>query len=189
MKLFFATSNKNKVLEASKLLEPLGIKPDQLRLPYPEIQADTLEEVARFGLKFLKKNRPLILEDAGLFIDSLSGFPGVYSAYVFKTIGNEGILRLLEGKKRNAIFRSVIGLIERGGKISLFPGVCRGMIAEEARGECGFGYDPLFIPEGSKKRFAEMETEEKNRFSHRGKSFKRFYDYFQLQIESGLQPM
>jgi len=90
--LYFVTGNKGKVLEAKTKFLELDIKISQKDLGYPEIQADKLEDVALFGAEYIQKkmNKPFILEDAGLFIDSLDGFPGVYSAYVFYRIGCAG---------------------------------------------------------------------------------------------------
>ncbi len=97
-KLYFITSNKGKVREATEKLRPLGYSVIQKDLGYPEVQADSLEEVALQGVAHIqaKYHQAFMLEDAGLFIDALQGFPGVYSKYVFFTIGLPGILRLLE---------------------------------------------------------------------------------------------
>ncbi len=117
---------------------------------------------------------PFILEDAGLFVDALKGFPGVYSKYVFFTIGLAGILRLLEGiENRKAVFRSVYAYGEPGKKPIIIIGECKGIISTEEHGNHGFGYDPLFIPDGGEKTFGEMTVEEKNQFSHRGKALQK----------------
>ncbi|MDK2870545.1 MAG: XTP/dITP diphosphohydrolase [Pyrococcus sp.] len=181
MELFFITSNDGKVREAKKFLEPLGINVIKKPLEYPEIQADTLEDVVVFGLNWLKDkvDKPFIIEDSGLFIEALNGFPGVYSAYVYKTIGLDGILKLMEGiENRKAYFKSVIGFYD--GEIHLFVGEVRGRISNEKRGSHGFGYDPIFVPDGFDKTFAEMSTEEKNSVSHRGKALKEFYSWMIL---------
>jgi len=180
--IYFITGNKGKVLEAKKKFSDLDIEIIQKDLGYPEIQADTLEEVARFGADHIKKrfDHPFILEDAGLFIDSLDGFPGVYSAYIFYKIGCSGILKLLEefdDNKRKATFRSVYVYGEPGKKSILFVGESHGRISRRIQGEHGFGYDPIFIPDKLNKTFAQMETEEKNRYSHRGKSLGKLIDF------------
>ena len=121
------------------------------------------------------------MEDAGLFIKSLEGFPGVYSSYVFFTVGLNGILKLmagLEAEKRKASFKSVFAFSEPNQEPILFIGECNGLISNEEKGTRGFGYDPIFIAEGETKTFAEMETKEKNRFSHRGKSLELVVNYF-----------
>ncbi len=162
------THNRHKYEEMRKIVP--GLK--MVDMEYPEIQANTLEEVVDFSLEYLSKviGENFIIDDSGLFIEALNSFPGVYSAYVFDTLGNEGILKLMEEKeRREAYFKTVVGIRFEGINYKLV-GICHGKIAEEPKGENGFGYDPIFIPEGSEKTFAEMSTEEKNRVSHRGKA-------------------
>jgi len=174
--LYFITSNKGKVREATEKLRPLGFSVEQKNLGYPEVQADSLEEVALQGIEYvrMKFHHAFMLEDAGLFIDVLQGFPGVYSKYVFFTIGLPGILRLLDGmKNRTAVFRSVYAYSEPGKKPMIVVGECTGMISTEQRGEHGFGYDPIFIPNGAEKTFGEMTIEEKNQYSHRAKALEK----------------
>jgi XTP/dITP diphosphohydrolase len=125
-----------------------------------------------------KIEEPFIKDDSGLFIDALKGFPGVYSSYVQKSIGNEGILRLMDGvENRAAYFRTVIGLFIPEKGISLFSGECRGSISSEIRGKQGFGYDPIFIPDGEDRTFAEMSLEEKNNISHRIRAIKGLVNF------------
>jgi len=178
--MYFITGNKGKAEEAREKLKPLHIMIIQRDLGYPEIQADTLEEVARAGVEYVQQkfNQPFILEDAGLFIEHLQGFPGVYSKYVFLTIGLPGILQLLAGvKKRTAVFRSVYAYAEPKQPPFIVCGECEGTITTSVRGTHGFGYDPLFIPTGSTKTFGEMTTEEKNRFSHRAKALEKLVQH------------
>ncbi len=182
-KIYFITSNKGKILEAKTRLSEVGIEVVQKNLGYPEIQADTLEEVARYGVISVRErfNKAFILEDAGLFIKSLKGFPGVYSSYIFLTVGLKGILKLmigLESEKRKASFKSVFAFSEPGQEPIIFIGECNGFISDEEKGNHGFGYDPIFIAEGETKTFAEMDAREKNRFSHRGKSLDLLVNYF-----------
>ena len=183
--VYFITGNKGKVQEATEKFTPLGISIEQKNLGYTEIQAETLEEVARFGVTQIQQKKishPFILEDAGIFIDSLQGFPGVYSSYVFFSIGLDGILNLLKNTtNRTAVFRSVFAYAEPTGKPTLFIGECKGNISMKKHGSKGFGYDPIFIPKGSEKTFAEMDTFEKNRVSHRGKSLDELYNFLQEQ--------
>jgi XTP/dITP diphosphohydrolase len=168
--LYFITSNKGKVAEATEKLKSLEYNVVQKDLGYPEIQADTLEEVAQYGVEHVSElfDKSFMLEDAGLCIEALNWFPGVYSKYVFFTIGLPGILRLLESeKKRDAVFRSVYAYSEPGKKPILVVGECQGTITRKPRGTNGFGYDPIFIPTGASKTFAEMSIDEKNQYSHR----------------------
>jgi len=176
--LYFVTSNRHKYEEIQKMTR---IPIEQKRLGYPEIQADTLEAVAEFGIEFCysQLKTPCFIEDSGLFVDALSGFPGVYSSYVFKTLGCEGILKLLgKNKNRKAHFKSVIAY-KTEKETTLFTGEVTGYITETQKGEKGFGFDPLFIPEGKSKTFAQMDAEEKNLYSHRGKAFKTFIKYIE----------
>jgi XTP/dITP diphosphohydrolase len=176
------TGNTGKLKEIKKWLEPLGTQVVLLDKEFIEVQAGSLEEVIFQGMELIqmeeKIEEPFIKDDSGLFIDALNGFPGVYSSYVQKSIGNEGILRLLEGtENRTAYFRTVIGLFVPGKGISLFSGECRGNISEEIRGKQGFGYDPIFIPDGETRTFAEMSLEEKNSISHRIRAIKGLVDF------------
>ncbi len=185
MEIVFATQNRGKFKEAKEKLERIGIKLLHYDKGYPEIQADNLVDVAIYGARYLSRkiDKPFFLEDAGLFIRSLNGFPGVYSAYVFKKIGCRGILRLMEAEEdRYAEFRSVIVYKEKGKKAKVFIGTCQGMISHEERGTKGFGFDPIFIPSGSDKTFGEMDVREKNRYSHRGKSIEMLAKYLRKKL-------
>lgn len=167
--IYFVTSNKGKFVEAQAIFGDL----EQKNIGYNELQVDTLEEVVDFGMKevMARLKGPVMIEDAGLFIDCLKGFPGVYSAYAQKTIGNCGILRLMEGMDdRGAAFKSVVGYAEPGKEPVAFKGELKGDIGFEPRGTGGFGYDPVFYVNG--KSLAEMGLEEKNRISHRAGSMK-----------------
>jgi len=181
--IYFITSNSGKVLEVKNKLTDVDIKVVQKNLGYPEIQTNSLEEVAMFGAEHVQKRfkLPFILEDAGLFIESLGGFPGVFSAYAYHTIGCNGILKLMkdkEGNNRKAVFRSIFAYAEPVRKPILFVGECHGTILDKMQGNNGFGYDPIFIPDGGNKTFAEMSTSEKNQISHRAKSLEKLIDFF-----------
>jgi XTP/dITP diphosphohydrolase len=182
--LWFITSNQGKFQEASRKLADIQIQVVQKNLGYPELQANSLEDVARFGVDFLqeKVDQAFFLEDAGLFIESLQEFPGVYSSYVYHTIGLQGILDLMKEKpktERKACFRSVIAYREPGQSPRFFCGECLGWITSAKRGSHGFGYDPIFIPQGEMRTFAEMQTEEKNQYSHRGRSLSQLCSFLQ----------
>ena len=180
--IYFVTSNNGKLKETKTRLSGVGVNVVQKNLGYPEIQADTLQDVASFGVKHIQKriDSPFILEDAGLFIEHLNGFPGVYSAYVFYSIGCSGILRLLDGvdaSNRKTCFRSVFAYGEPNKKPRFFVGECHGRISTQELGNQGFGYDPVFIPDGDARAFAQMDTKEKNSFSHRGKSLEKLVEF------------
>ena len=148
----------------------------QKDLGYPEVQADSLEEVAQQAIEHVraKFQQAFMLEDAGLFIEALQGFPGVYSKYVFFTLGLPGILRLLdEVKNRKAVFLSVYAYSKPAKKPVIVVGECTGTISIEMLGKHGFGYDPIFIPNGAEKTFGEMTIGEKNQFSHRARALEK----------------
>lgn len=172
-RITFVTGNAGKLAEARALLDGIA-EVDQDTRGYLEIQADTLEEVVRHGLDEVGKrlDPPYILEDSGLFIDPLHGFPGVYSAYVYKTLGCHGILHLLDdhpAHERTAQFAATVGYRDSKGDDHVFDGLVTGRIARTERGSAGFGYDPIFSPDaGDGRTFAEMEPQEKGRLSHRG---------------------
>jgi XTP/dITP diphosphohydrolase len=170
--LYFITSNKGKFKEIANKLIKVDVKVIQKNLGYPEVQANSLEDVVNFGVNYIieKFQKPFIIEDAGIFIKNLNDFPGVFSADVFYKIGCKGILKLLEDvkKDREACFKSVIAYVNSDRQIHIFTGECMGVIGFEEMGSNGFGYDPIFIPQGETKTFAQMTVEEKNRYSHRG---------------------
>lgn len=166
------TSNEAKFREVSLLLKERGVDLEFLEVRYPEVQANRLEEVVTSALDWLAPihGDDLVVDDSGLFVQALAGFPGVYSSYVYGTLGGEGILRLLEGARgRRATFQTVLGL-RTDGVNHLFRGRCEGTIAEKAKGGQGFGFDPIFVPQGATRTFAEMTRGEKNAVSHRGRA-------------------
>lgn len=152
-----------------------GITIRRLDFHYREIRSDNLEEVARDAVlaAFELCRAPVFVEDAGLFIDALNGFPGTYSGWVQKKLGNAGILKLLEGEAdRSARFEAVIAYHD-GFRVSCFAGRCDGDISDMERGRGGFGFDPIFVPRGHPQTFAE-NIELKNNLSHRYKSLLEF---------------
>ena len=173
--VLFASSNKNKYVEVKQILHEHGIKVGFFKFTPVEIQSDKLEEIAsdkaRQASKLVK--HPIIVEDAGLFVDSLGGFPGPYSSYVLSTIGNSGILRLL-GSNRKASFRSVIAY-SSGRTLKIFSAAVPGKIARKPAGG-GWGYDPIFIPKGRSKTYGQIE--DKNQISHRRMSLEGFASWF-----------
>lgn len=176
MKINFITTNKHKVEEAKRILRNFGIEVKHINIRYPEIQGK-LVDVAKYGAKHAagRLGKPVIVEDAGIFIKALNWFPGTYSSYVQKTISNRGILKLMDNvKDRYAEFRSVVGFCKPEDKPKSFSGIVRGHISYEEKGRHGFAYDPIFYPEGYDKTFGEMKTDKKNEISHRRKSFEKF---------------
>jgi len=180
MKLIFATNNQHKIGEIRSILkdqleiitlEEAGIKTE---IPEP---FDTLEENATNKSRTIYKMTEMdcFSEDTGLLVDALNGEPGVKSArYAGEECSFDAnidkLLSNLAGKQdRTAHFKTVISLLIKGRE-TRFEGICEGRIIEEKKGKAGFGYDPVFIPVGSDKTFAEMTIEEKNKFSHRRKA-------------------
>ena len=148
----------------------------------PEIQSEDLREVAERSVLYAYDvlREPVMVEDAGLFIEALNGFPGPFSSYVYKTIGVEGILKLMRGvEDRRAKFVSVIAFYSPITEpVKFFTGEVEGRISEEARGSKGFGFDPIFIPaEGDGRTFGEMDVEEKNKLSHRARAARKFAEW------------
>lgn len=170
----FITSNEGKFREAKSLAERFSIDIEWLKMEYEEPQGSDLEKIARRSAEILAREikDPFFIEDSGLFIEALNGFPGPYSSYVFKTIGNKGILRLMNGiSHRKAYFKAVVAYFD-GTKIMTFEGIVEGEIATEIRGDKGFGFDPIFLY--GNRTFAEM-GEEKNLVSHRRRALEKFF--------------
>ena len=173
--LFFASSNNHKYHEAKKILDSFGIQLGFFESNLEEIQSNLLKDIAlkKATDAFSKFKKPVIVEDDGLFIDSLDGFPGPYSSYVFKTIGNKGILNLLKNN-RKAQFVSVITYCDEK-ILQSFYGKLDGTISKSQKGK-GWGYYPIFIPKNSKKTFAEINN--KNELSHRYQTLKKFSNWY-----------
>ncbi|MCP8308150.1 MAG: XTP/dITP diphosphatase [archaeon] len=178
--LYFATSNKHKFNEAKDVLKDYNFKLKIIKSKFEEIQSDDLRKIALHALSkaLIIDKSPMIVEDAGLFINALNGFPGPYSSYVHRTLGIDGIIKLMSSKDdREAEFRSVVAFSDFS-ITKTFQGVVRGMISIQPRGKSGFGFDPIFIPKGLEKTFAEMSLEDKNRYSHRAIALKKFATWY-----------
>jgi XTP/dITP diphosphohydrolase len=174
----FVSTNQNKFLEVQSILSTRSITVDFSQIHLVEIQSDSLEEIAREKAKtaFAKMGRPVIVEDDGLFIDSLAGFPGQYSSFVFRTIGNDGILKLLaRSAERSAYFSSVIAFYN-GITLSISDGRVDGRISDRIT-EGGWGYDPVFVPDGTDLTFAELKKS-KNEYSHRKRALEKFAKWY-----------
>ncbi|HZY70584.1 MAG TPA: non-canonical purine NTP pyrophosphatase [Thermoplasmata archaeon] len=168
MDVTFVTSNRGKRAEVTEILQPFGVRVRWSRRVLPEPQSESLAEVVRAKLSGAAGLGAVVLvEDSGLFIPALGGFPGVYSHFVLRTIGVPGVIRLAGARTLPARFETVAG-VRRGRSVRLFRGSVAGHLAARPRGNEGFGFDPIFVPAGSPQTYAEMSPEEKNRFSHRG---------------------
>lgn len=179
---FFVTSNVHKFMEARLVFAEYKIAAALLRVEIHEVQDDDIENIAKASAMEAaeKCNLPVIVEDAGLFIDALNGFPGPYSSYVYRTIGDKGILRLMRGiSQRKAYFRSVVAYCDPEGSLRCFDGKAEGRISRRELGAYGFGFDPIFVSSSGRGRtFAEMTIREKNRYSHRAKALREFAKWY-----------
>ena len=184
-KIVFATNNAHKLEEVAAILgesyEVLSLREIGCDADIPET-ADTFADNAMQKAQYVKQHfgYDCFADDSGLEVDALNGAPGVYSAR-YSGGGSEAnmdkLLNNLTGKsERGAQFRTVIALL-MGEKTQLFEGIVRGAIIEERRGEGGFGYDPIFVPEGYEHTFAELGSEVKNRISHRAKAVEQLAHY------------
>ena len=184
--LFFATSNENKFQEAERILANLGVKINLFKTTLEEIQSNDLNDIAKKKAinAFKLVQKPVIIEDDGLFIDSLNGFPGPYSSYVYDTIGNKGIMSLLENSVvRDAKFVSIIAYLDSTSDVKLFESSIPGKITSIIE-KGGWGYDPIFIPDGESKTYANVS--DKDKFSHRSASLTKFSSWFlNRQKDSG----
>ncbi|MFH1127752.1 MAG: XTP/dITP diphosphatase [archaeon] len=178
MLIYFATGNNNKLKEFRNALAPSGIEIEHIDIDYPEIRSDDIEEIAKSGAIYVsnKTDKPVIVEDTGLFIGSLNGFPGAYTKWVHQKIGHEGLFRLLEEKDRRAEFRTCIAFSEPGREPVTFIGIAKGTLILEERGKEGWGHDPIFIPEGYDRTWAQ-DPELKSRTSHRARAIEKFREW------------
>ena len=189
-KLVFATNNAHKLEEIAAILgdkvELLSLNDIDCHTDIPET-AETLEGNALLKSSFIYRNYQLdcFADDTGLEVEALNGAPGVYSARYAEGEGHDAqahmrkLLHELEGKEnRKAQFRTAISLI-LDGKEYLFEGVIKGEIIKEKRGDSGFGYDPIFKPEGYEQTFAELGNETKNKISHRALAVQKLCEFLQ----------
>ena len=170
--LLFVSSNPGKVREVEAIL---GAPVEQLALDLPEIQALDVAEVVRAKARtaFAEAGRPVVVEDTGLSIDALNGLPGALVRWFLMTIGPAGICALIPpGAERGALARSAVALCG-GERVEVLVGETRGVIVAAPRGEGGFGWDPIFQPDGASRTFAEMDQAEKNRYSMRRRALEQ----------------
>lgn len=166
-KITYVTGNWAKIASAKQALEPLGFEIDNVKMETPEIQADDVNEVAIYSAKWAceKLNKPVLKNDSGLFVEGLKGFPGVYTHYADDTIGEDGLLKLMEGmENRKAYFKESIAYCEPGKEPVVFEGITRGTIATEKSGTYGWSWDFIFIPDGETKTLGNFPDEERWNF-------------------------
>ena len=187
MELIIASQNQNKLVEFKKILGDkinlFSLSDIGLNQEIPENEK-TIKKIAMFKAKFVntQTGKNVFADDTGLEIDSLNGEPGVYSARYSGVDRNsdkniELVLRKLKNKaNRNSRFKTIISLIIDGKSVN-FEGVVEGKITEEKRGNNGFGYDPIFQPNGYASTFGEMSLKEKNKISHRSIAINKMVQY------------
>jgi XTP/dITP diphosphohydrolase len=184
---FFVTGNIHKFNEARQVLAEYKVATAMLKIGTVEIQDDSIEKIAKAtATEAVKKcSLPVIVEDAGLFIEVLNGFPGPYSSYAYRTIGTRGILKLMKNKeKRDAHFHSVVAFCSPEEPPRCFHGKVKGKISLQAQGNLGFGFDPIFEPSASRgKTFAEMTLMEKNKHSHRAEALQKFARWYTSPLQ------
>lgn len=178
--LVFATGNQEKIDEAHAIL---GVPIEIANVEMDEVQSMDMEHVARkkteAAYEILK--RPVITDDVGVFIEAWNGFPGPFAKYILHSLGNEKILELLKDEENRAVVvKSAIGYHD-GEQIHVFIGEAKGTLSKEQRGDRGWGFDPMIIPDGHNQTYAEMGPEGKNEVSHRRKAFDKLRDYLDSQ--------
>ncbi|MEL7832674.1 XTP/dITP diphosphatase [Fodinibius sp. Rm-B-1B1-1] len=193
-KIILASRNKHKIEELRATLKPLGI---ELKSTYdfPDLEEvvedrETLEGNALKKAQYVYEETglPALSDDTGLEVDALNGRPGVYSARYAgeEATDQENVDKLLDElsdvplERRGAQFRTVAAFVTNNGP-NTFEGICRGTIITKERGTKGFGYDPVFVPASYKKTFSELDADEKNRISHRGKAIQKVVNFLQKQ--------
>jgi XTP/dITP diphosphohydrolase len=177
-KLIFATGNLHKLHEVQFTLKEYPLIIEQRPLKGIEIQSDDLGEVAITSVlgAVQRSGAPTFVEDTGLFVEALKGFPGVFTSYTYQTLGASGLLKLLDGEtNRRAVFKSAVAYCAPHNRPVCFRGEVSGRISRQARGVHGFGFDAVFEPDpGGGQTFGEMGIDEKNRWSHRARAVRRF---------------
>ncbi len=181
MKLAFVTTNKHKFEEVQNLLKNFPIELEQLNMDYEENHDSSIEEIARTAAKKLTSelNRPIVVEDTGLFFEAYYNFPGALPKFVFNSLGYKGIFKLLENESRNAYFKTVVGYCEPDKEPLTFDGLMRGEITTQIFNENtdSMPYDRIFVPEGKNKTISDMTIEEKNSLSQRAEAFIKLAEY------------
>ncbi|PIN73888.1 non-canonical purine NTP pyrophosphatase, RdgB/HAM1 family [Candidatus Woesearchaeota archaeon CG10_big_fil_rev_8_21_14_0_10_45_16] len=179
MRIIFATGNQHKVQEVQQALPQFEIIGRKLDLV--EIQGKP-EEIVLAKVKEAVKlcGEPVLVDDTSVHIDAFNGFPGPYAADYVKIVGNERTLKMLaDFEDRSASMVCRAAYCEPGHEPVVFVGEVKGQVASEIKGRLGFGFDPIFIPENSKKTFAEMPLEKKNTQNHRARAFRKLAEYLQ----------
>lgn len=187
MEITLATTNDGKLIEANRVLSSMGISVRMLELEVPEIKSTSLQEtieqkaVTAFHMNAM---RPVVVEDTGIFLRAYKDFPGTYTKFAMMTIGMPGVLKLLEGKVRDAEFRTAVAYLSPAeSKPVVFTGICKGRICTEPVGQTHpkLPYDSVFIPEGYESTYSQLPPDIKDKTSARGKAFRQLGEWLNLQ--------
>lgn len=183
MKLFFVTGNRDKFEEVKKVTDRYGIELEWSDLEIVEQKLKTEKEVAiakaLAALKIL--NKPVLVEDTGIYFEAFKGFPGPNAKVIFEGIGISGILKLLDGSARKAKFVTSFAYGSPAFHPIAFTGECSGRIAEKPSDIIDFAYDTIFMPDGESRTFSEMKKEEKEQYSHRAKALTAFLEWYKKE--------
>jgi XTP/dITP diphosphohydrolase len=184
-RLVLVTQNKHKLKELTPLFNKYEVEFETTSIEKHEIRSENIEEIAQVAAKtaFEALQKPVVVDDTGFFVDALNGFPGSYAGIVLKMIGYDGILRLMtDNEERTSTFKTAVGYFD-GQHLESFVGSMSGTVAHDPAGIGGFGYDPIFIPDGFTKTYAELTLEEKVSISHRTKAFEEFLLWYTSTLD------
>ncbi len=183
-KLVFATSNEQKVLEANAAVKPFGLQFEHSPVDVDEIKDLDIFKVAEKKAldTYAQLQKPVVVEDTGVFFDAFPGFPGTYSKFCILTLGAKNTVKVLDGHSKKGYFSTVVCYCD-GKSVKSFEGKTEGEIILEPRGVSPLKvpYDSFFVPAGEKKTIAELGAERKNELSARAKAFRKFAEWFVAQ--------
>jgi len=178
--LFFVTSNEGKIKEAKEIL---GFPIEVAKLELDEIQSLQLEDIVTHKVKqaYEKIQKPVIVDDVGLYIEDWGGFPGPFIKFLIESGGNELLINMMKSAlSRKVVAKAAIGFYN-GTNLKTFIGEINGTISEEPLGDNGWGWDNVFIPEHSDKTYAQMTSEEKNQMSHRRAALEKLREFLNTE--------
>ena len=179
MKITFVTGNFKKIAQAKQFLEPLGIEVNSIKMNPVKIQANSVEEVASYSVKYLSEELKtnVIKSETGLMVEALNGFPSAYTNYASDTIGENGLLKLMKDvENRNACFIQALAFCEYGKESVVFKSFTEGTISKRKSGKYGWGWDYIFIPKGETKTLGSFKDEKRIKL-FKDSGFKQLVEY------------
>ncbi|XOB40473.1 MAG: non-canonical purine NTP pyrophosphatase [Candidatus Nealsonbacteria bacterium] len=181
--VLFITGNKSKLAETTKMAERFSVKivGQKANLFEPMVSDSTKILIDKAKDAYKKFGKPLIVDDAGIYFGAYPNFPGVFTKFIIKLLGFNGIIKLLEGKSKDAYFKCTIGFIdEKLDQPLLFEGISKGKITEKIsiNFNGNFEFNSIFIPEGESKTFSEMSIEERSKHCHRDRALEKFLSWY-----------